>query len=204
MNEPTRTLAWLCPHCRQSVIVEHTVFSLTAAPSRIPCPCGKSELLVEPMEEHFKLTVPCLTCGKEHVVTCSQEAFLQRKAIALSCSASGLDCLYVGEEAAVYAAVRRLEEAANQLPEQGEEPSTPTAFLNETIMQEVLGELRDIAKRPGGVTCTCGGTGWKLKVGYSAVDLTCAACGATLRIPAATDHDLDDLCCKSNLVIKGV
>lgn len=204
MKEPTRTLAWICPHCRQSVILERTAFSLMAAPSRLPCPCGKSELRVEPMEEHFRLEVPCVTCGKDHTVICSQEAFLNRRAIALSCAASGLDCLYVGEEEAVYGAVRRLEEAADHLPqpkEEGEQEEEASAFLNPTIMEEVLGELRDIARRDNGITCQCGSHGWKLKVGYSAVDVSCAQCGAVLRIPAATDSDLDDLCCKTRLVI---
>lgn len=207
MKEPTRTLAWICPKCRQSVVVERTVFALTASASRLPCPCGKSELKVEPAEDHFRLSVPCVSCGKEHTVTCSQDAFLHRKAIALSCSASGLDCLYVGEEEPVYAALRRLEQAADLLPGEKEEQeengeTEPSAFLNPTIMEEVLGELRDIARRENGVTCTCGSKRWRMKVGYSAVDLTCADCGATLRLPAATDSDLDDLCCKTRLVIR--
>lgn len=209
MKEPTRTLAWICPNCRQSVVVERTAFALTAAQSRLPCPCGKSELKVDPAEDHFRLTVPCVTCGKEHTVTCSQDAFLNKRAIALSCSASGLDCLYVGEEEAVYAALRRLELAADRLPqkkeagEEGGEEEEPSAFLNPVIMEEVLGELRDIARREKGITCECGSARWRLKVGYSAVDLTCGDCGATLRLPAATDSDLDDLCCKTRLVIKG-
>ncbi len=204
MNQDTRTLAWMCPHCHQSVIVERDIFSLAAAPSTITCPCGKSEVKVEPMEDHFKLSVPCLTCGKDHTVACAQDAFLRQKAIALSCAASGLACFYVGEKEAVYAAVRRLEETADLLPEKTEgEDTAPAAFLNDTIMEEILGELKDIAQRPGGITCACGGQGVQIKVGYSAVDLFCAACGNALRIPAATDSDLDDLCCKNRLVIQG-
>ena len=37
----------------------------------------------------------------------------------------------------------------------------------------------------------------------AAVDLVCRDCGAKLRIPAATDRDLDDLCCHMKLVIPG-
>ena len=37
----------------------------------------------------------------------------------------------------------------------------------------------------------------------SAVDLQCRRCGAKLRINAATDRDLDDLCCHMKLVIPG-
>ena len=42
-----------------------------------------------------------------------------------------------------------------------------------------------------------------MQIRRSAVDLTCKDCGAKLRIPAATDRDLDDLCCHIKLVIPG-
>ena len=34
-------------------------------------------------------------------------------------------------------------------------------------------------------------------------ELTCAKCGGRLRLPAATDSDLDDLCCRMTLTIPG-
>ena len=34
-HEKTRFLSYICPHCRQSVIVEKEVFALAAAPARI-------------------------------------------------------------------------------------------------------------------------------------------------------------------------
>ena len=42
-----------------------------------------------------------------------------------------------------------------------------------------------------------------MEIRRSAVDLICRDCGAKLRIPAATDRDLDDLCCHMKLVIPG-
>ena len=75
-------------------------------------------------------------------------------------------------------------------------------FLDELVMHEVLSEIRDIAQRDG-VSCTCGSRQWKLQVNYSSVDLTCAGCGAVMRIPAATADDIDDICCKDKLVIRG-
>ena len=111
VEEPKRTIAYLCPSCRQSVVVEKTVFSLAAAPSAIPCPCGKSALKTEIIGDRVKLTVPCLFCEKEHTVSCSTHAFLHEKTLAFSCAASGLDCCYVGEEGPVFAAMKRLEEA---------------------------------------------------------------------------------------------
>ena len=111
VQEPKRTIAYLCPECRQAVVVEKTVFSLAAGPGRIPCPCSRSALKTELLGDRVKLTVPCLFCGREHTVACSTHAFLHERALAFSCAASGLDCCYVGEEGAVFAAMRRLEEA---------------------------------------------------------------------------------------------
>jgi len=66
----------------------------------------------------------------------------------------------------------------------------------------VLGELKDIAAR-GGVKCGCGSTDYGIKVGYSAVDVVCARCGATLRLPAASPDDIDAICAKYTLTIPG-
>ena len=199
MKEETRTLAYLCPHCRQSVIAERTVFALSAAPLEIPCPCGKSCLRVECMGDRYRLTVPCAFCGGEHTVSCPAQPFLKERALAFSCGASSLDCCYVGEEGPVFAAMRRLEEAEGKLAE-GEKGEG--AFLDDLVMSEVLSELKEIAQR-GGISCTCGCHQWKLRISYSAIDLICPRCGGAMRIPAATSSDIDDICCKTRLQIKG-
>ena len=91
-QEKTRFLSYICPRCRQSVIVEKDVFALAASPTRIQCPCGHSELDVEFLPQRVRLKVPCLYCGREHLVSCSSTAFLREKALAFSCAQSGLDC----------------------------------------------------------------------------------------------------------------
>lgn len=201
VEEAKRTLAYLCPACRQSVAVERSVFQLAASANELPCPCGKSSLRVELMGDRVKLTVPCLFCGKDHTVTCSSHAFLHEKVLAFSCAASGLDCCYVGEEGPVFAATARLERAADKLKEE-QAAEEKAAFLDEIVMHEVLSEVKDIAAR-GGVSCACGSREWKLKVNYSSIDLICAQCGAQMRIPAATADDIDDICCKNTILIRG-
>lgn len=198
MEEPKRTLAYLCPKCKQSVVVEMSEFRLAAASSKLPCPCGGSALLVEMEADHVDLTVPCLYCGEDHHIRCSAHAFLHEKALAFSCKATGLDCRYVGKEEPVFRALRRLEEATADMDETDKEKS----FLNEAIMTEVLGELKDIAAR-GGISCRCGSKEYKVKVNFSSVELACGQCGARLRLPAATGEDLEDLCCHYTLLIGG-
>ena len=62
--------------------------------------------------------------------------------------------------------------------------------------------IGDIAQR-GGISCTCGASGCGMEVQAASVDLVCQQCGGRLRVPAATDDDLDRLCCQYTLTIKG-
>ena len=201
VQDTKRFIAYICPHCRQSVIVEKDLFSLAASTAHIQCPCGKSEVTVDFLPNRVQMKVPCLFCGREHTVSCSSRAFIREKALAFSCAASGLDCCYVGEEGPVFAATARLERAADKLKEE-QAAEEKAAFLDEIVMHEVLSEVKDIAAR-GGVSCACGSREWKLKVNYSSIDLICAQCGAQMRIPAATADDIDDICCKNTILIRG-
>lgn len=198
-QDEKRSLAYICPKCRQSVIVERDLFTLAAAPVKIKCPCGKSQLKVEFMPNRVQMSVPCQYCGTDHVVSCSSHAFVRERALAFSCAASGLDCCYVGEEGPVYAATARLEQAMDKMEDEAQEKGM---FLDEIVMHEVLSEIKDIAAR-GGISCACGSQNWSFDVHYSSVELMCTDCGAQMRIPAATADDIDDICCKTNLLIRG-
>ena len=99
----------------------------------------------------------------------------------------------------MFAALRRLEEAADKLEAAGGERG---AFLDPVVMEEVLAEVKDIAGR-GGISCACGCKQYNVEVRPGAVDLICGDCGAKLRLDAATDDDLDRLCCRDRLEIPG-
>ena len=68
--------------------------------------------------------------------------------------------------------------------------------------QENYIPLKEIAQRDG-ISCTCGSHSWTFQVNYSSVDLICKECGAQMRIPAGTADDIDDICCKTRLLIRG-
>lgn len=201
MAEQKRTIGYICPVCGKAVIVERTRFQLAAADSKLPCPCGKSELTIAQRGDRCEITVPCLYCARDHRVVCTNEGLLDQKLLALSCSASGLNVCCIGEEEQVFRAMERLEQAVDKLvmDNQAEQRS---AFLDEVVMAEVLGEIREIAGR-GGISCGCGKKDYGIKVGFSSVELVCAHCGATLRMNAATPDDIDDVCSKYALTIPG-
>ena len=200
MAEELRTFAYICPECRQTVIAQRSAFSLAAGDCKIPCPCGKSTLSIENMGSMYHLSVPCVACGRNHDVSCPQEALLRRKAVALTCKATGFDSCIVGEESAVFEAAKRMEESADALLENAE--NGKEGFLNPIVMQEVLSEVKEIAQR-GGISCTCGSKRWSLELRYASIVLRCADCGGVLKIPAAADVDIENICCQYTLSIKG-
>ncbi len=197
--EPKRTLGYICPKCGKAVVADRTVFALSAGPAGIFCDCGKSELLSETDGLRFRLTVPCGVCGGEHMAELEAGAMLHGPGVALSCRNTRQLCCSIGEEGRVSAAMRELEITVEKLQAQKENPDT---FIDNVIMYEFLSELRDIAARDG-ISCTCGSHDYAMEVRPGAVDLVCKACGGKLRLSAATDEDLDKLCCHYTLTIKG-
>ena len=104
----------------------------------------------------------------------------------------------MGPEGTVERQLRELAILAEKQRRQGENET----FVDNVIMYEVLSELRDIAARDG-ISCACGSHRYGMEVRRASVDLICRDCGARLRLPAATDRDLDDLCCHMKLVLPG-
>jgi len=201
MPENIRTIGYLCPVCGKAVVVARSEFQLCAADSRLPCPCGKSALTITQLGDRCELTVPCAVCARDHRVSCSNEALLHQKLLALTCAKSGLGCCYIGEEQAVFEAMDQLEQSVDKLVMDGQ-AQRRGAFLDEVVMGEVLGEVKEIAAR-GGISCGCGSKDYGVRVGFSSVELVCARCGAALRLPAATPDDIDRVCARYTLTIPG-
>ena len=195
--EETRSFGYICPACGKANFHTRSVFALTAAAARMECECGKEALEVQTDGTKFRLWVPCGVCGGHHQAECSADALLHGRGIGLSCPVKQDLCCYVGREQEVRRAMENLA-----LRVEKDKGTDGEAFTDNVIMYEVLSELKDIAAR-GGISCTCGSTRYTVQVRRGAVDLVCADCGGRLRLPAATDEDLDDLCCRMKLTIKG-
>ena len=197
MAEQMRALGYICPECGKSVYGQRTHFALSAAAVGLVCACGRSELTAQPDGQHYRVTVPCGLCGGEHRAETPAERLLQGEGVGLACPKTRQLCCYIGEPGRVQRALRELELTAEKTKEARE-----GAFVDDVIMYEVLSELRDIAARDG-ISCACGARGCAMEVQGAAVDLICRRCGARLRLSAATDEDLDRLCCQYTLTIPG-
>ena len=123
-------------------------------------------------------------------------------ATALCCPDRKQFCCFIGDEGTVEHHLREASIAISKEKAQ-ENSGEAEAFTDNVIMYEFLSELKDIAARPNGITCGCGSHDYSMEIRRDAVELTCRDCGARLRLSAATDRDLDDLCCHMKLVIPG-
>lgn len=195
--EETRSFGYICPKCGKAVMARRSAFSLAAAAAHIECPCGQSDMLIETDGSKFRMWVPCGLCGETHQAECSADAVLRGRGIGLACPKTRQLCCYIGQEEQVSAQMEQL--AVRAAKEKAEDPE---AFTDNIIMYEVLSELKDIAARDG-ISCTCGSHKYTMAVRRGAVELICGDCGGRLRLNAATDRDLDDLCCQMKLTIRG-
>lgn len=199
MADDMRTLGFICPKCGAPVMGARSIFALEAADAEIACDCGGGVLHTNYDGQNFRLLVPCGVCGETHEALCPPERMLHG-ATALSCPGSKQFCCFIGEEGTVE---HHLREAGIAISKEKAQTEHPEAFTDNVIMYEFLSELRDIAARPDGITCGCGSHEYRMEIRRDAVELICKTCGAKLRLSAATDRDLDDLCCHMKLVIPG-
>ena len=200
--EEMRTFGYLCPKCGKPVRKSRSIFALEASNAEVECDCGGSALRVDFDGEKYRLSVPFGLCGATHEAVCRPEQFTEGPGLALACAETKQFSCFIGPEETVTRHLGELEIlAAKERRQEGEE--NLGAFADSVIMYEVLSELKDIASRAHGITCGCGSEDYGMEIRRSAVDLICRRCGAKLRLPAATDRDLDDLCCHMKLRIPG-
>ena len=197
MPEEKRAIGYICPECGKPVYGERTIFALQAAAVGLVCDCGRSELTAEPCGDTSRLTPPCGVCGGEHRAEIPAEKLLRGPGVGLACPENRQMCCYIGDTYRVEESLRRLEKTLQKQKDNGGD-----TFADDTIMYEVLSELRDIAAR-GGISCTCGAKSCAMEVHGGAGELICRSCGGRLRLPAVTDEDLDRLCCQYTLTIHG-
>lgn len=196
--EEMRTFGYLCPKCGKTVMGARSVFALEASNAEVECECGESSLHITFDGEKYQVYVPCGLCGETHMATCPAERMLHG-ATALGCPNTKQFACFIGDEGTVEKNLRELAILAEK--EKQQQADGEEAFVDNVIMYEILSELKEIAARPNGITCACGSHRYGMEIRRSAVDLVCRDCGAKLRIPAATDRDLDDLCCHMKLII---
>lgn len=199
MKEESVPSAISAPRATSASSSREACLPLSASGAVVSCECGESSLTIEAEENKFRLSVPCGVCGEEHLAECSADKLLHGAASALpapirKCSAA--------LSARTTPSSTRWSSFRSRRPRSASRATIPPPLPISVIMYEVLSELKEIAARKDGITCSCGSKSYGMEIHSTYVDLVCKSCGAKLRIPAATDEDLDRLCCRMKLQIK--
>ncbi|MCR5264652.1 MAG: hypothetical protein K6D94_12315 [Clostridiales bacterium] len=98
------TVCYRCPECGGMVISPVGAFSLKGDMFRLRCPCGQSAMTVRQNGDTVRITVPCVTCGRDHMYTLGKSVFYGRDLFILSCGLSGADTVILGERDKVISA----------------------------------------------------------------------------------------------------
>lgn len=199
-------IAYRCAFCG-SVISADIQESTLSSTFTLPCiECGKSKLEIIPESDGaIKLVVPCLMCPHPHPYKISRSIMFERDIFTLSCSFTGLDICFIGDEGGVEDEIDRTgaEISALTNDEDGDDSVKKSAeFLvaDTSVVREVLFAI-GILEEQKKITCSCSPSAVKVLVDYDKVIVVCKNCGKKYEIPARTRFDANNAIDLEEIVI---
>ena len=202
MEEMVRSIGFLCSECGFPEQRQLSIFAFSGGETELCCrQCAKSRTKIVRNGERILITVPCIVCNERHTVMCSAHDFLYEPILAFSCSASGMDCCYVGKEEIVQKALRKLIDTLNAVSEEARQAASKTV-LKETILFEAMLQITDRSDQ-GKIRCECGSDDWDLDIRGAKIHVICNTCHGRLCLSAATIDDLEEISSMDEICIPG-
>ena len=198
-------IAYRCPYCGCVISANVNVFMLTGG-FKLECiECHKSALEMSlNADGKVRLLVPCLVCPHPHPYTVSKELFFEKDIFLLSCSYSGLDICFIGDEDKVEDELDRTESLimdllADAKDDENAEVQSDMLAADTNVIREVLFALDGLSKEKK-ITCgECGSHAAKVLIDYDSVHVVCKVCGkekvlnARNKFDSSAAIDLDEL-----------
>lgn len=194
-TEKTTKLAYRCPYCGCVISANVNLFML-AGGFKLECiECHKSALeLSMTGDEKVRLNVPCLVCPHPHPYTVSTDIFFGKDIFLLSCSYSGLDICFIGDEDKVEDELDRTESLimdllADQRDDEEAVKQSEMLTANTNVVREILFAL-DALMTDKKITCgECGSHAAKVLIDYDSVHVVCKVCGKRKVLNARNKFD---------------
>ncbi len=197
-TENSTRVAYRCPYCGAIISADVNMFMLSGG-FKMPCiECHKSSLdMTLTNDKKVRLTVPCLVCPHPHPYTVSTEIFFSRDIFLLSCSFSGLDICFIGDEDKVEDEIDRTESVimdllADAKDDENAEMQSDMLVADTNVVREVLFALDNLAKEEKIKCGNCGSRAVKVVIDYDEVKVVCKVCGREASVPARTKFDAND------------
>lgn len=189
------SMAFYCQRCGK-IHVHDVPYFLGVKRFSLRCAgCGHEQaLLVRGDKGRFELHVPCVACGKEHVIACSLAQLRRMDLEKVYCSQDRFELGYIGKR-------RRIEEllAFNQAEFDRLHPADGANFIGkQQLLLEAVNRVHEFVAA-GDVICPCGSHDFIAQVDGASVFLECKNCGSSAVIPAESAADLRRLLCGSSI-----
>ena len=194
-SDKSTKIAYRCPYCGCIISANVNVFML-AGGFKLECiECHKAALTMSRTSDgKVRLSVPCLVCPHPHPYTVSEEVFFSKDIFLLSCSFSGLDICFIGDEDKVEDEIDHTESLIMDLladDRDDENAATQADMLvaDTNVVREVLFAL-DGLMQDKKITCgECGSHAVKVVIDYDSVRVGCKVCGKEKVLPARSRFD---------------
>lgn len=205
--ETQRVIAYRCPDCGAAVVGDLNLFILGGKEITLPCnTCGREAGLRAKLGEDNKvyLTVSCLSCPSPHRFCVESKIVFSRDLFVLSCTLTGLNICFIGDEARVEEALEEnrqmllslCEDAEDEEEDEAAEESASAPPLFDPVLTgQMLYLIREFAQ-DGKISCTCGEKRIDFRLLPDGFLFSCPSCAAAKVFPAYSESDrarLEDL-----------
>lgn len=187
--------AFYCQRCGK-IHVHDVPYFLGAKRFSLRCAaCAHEQAVLARWDKgRLEFRVPCVACGKEHVIGCSLAQLRRMELEKVYCSQDRFELGYIGQR-------RRIEEllAFNQAEFERLHPGDGMNFIGkQQILLEAVNRVHEFVSA-GEVVCPCGSHDFIAQVGGNSVFLECSHCGSCAVVPAESESDLHRLVCGSSI-----
>ncbi len=207
MDARTKTrVAYRCPYCASVISIDVTERMIENKFHFACTECKKSnfDLSLTPSGS-IKVIVPCLMCPHPHPYTVSKEIFFERDIFILSCSFTGLDICFMGNENEVEDEIDRSGAEISALTDEefiGDEnkKSADMMVADTSVMREVLFAIGNLEAQKK-ISCVCKSKAVKVIVDYDKAVVVCKVCARKIDVPARNRFDANNAIDLESIII---
>ena len=191
------TLAYKCSSCGAFQFNNVSLFEIPQKEDIVfTCRCRESSLVIKKESPTiFKIVIPCIGCGINHVYLVSTKEFIAQEIYIFNCPNTGIEQCFMGSDQIVRKKIDNLEREYDELINR---LGYDNYFVNTQVMLDSLNLIHDIAER-GNLFCECGNDDIELLLLSDRIYLRCNLCPGNKIIYASSNEHL-----KVNLLRKEI
>ncbi|MDP4180772.1 MAG: hypothetical protein Q8942_06745 [Bacillota bacterium] len=193
------TIGYKCSSCGSFEFFNLSLFKLLSKKDyNLTCRCNKSRVTIFNYNlNEFKIQIPCIGCGSDHVFTISRNDLLTKTVNVLRCPNTGIEQCFIGSDEEVRKRIDSLEKEFDELINLF---GYDNYFKNTQVMFDALNKIHDIAES-GNLFCECGCNEIEMLLLSDKIYLKCSRCFGVEVINAASNKDLKDILTKQQIIL---